>query len=170
MGNLTADRQISRITRHGYQGVPVTSAPFTAWHMRDVLARLTLCDLNMLFVEIEGNSLTPAEFNLGQHYRIGVFSAAGGDDKVNEFPLLVAKSDLILLTKVDLLPYVNFDPKVFTDDIARLKPHLPVIQLSVQSGRGMDVFRQWIKNRITFGPINHETPRVFEPMVKLAQK
>jgi hydrogenase nickel incorporation protein HypB len=148
MANLAADRQISRIMRHGYQTVPIKADTLAASHIRDVLPQLNLPDLDMLFIEVDGNSVSPVEFDLGHHYRIGVFSAAGGDDKANEFPQLVAKSDLVLLTKIDLLPFVHFDSRVFAEDIARIKPDLPVLQLSVQSGEGFSQLREWIRARI----------------------
>jgi hydrogenase nickel incorporation protein HypB len=145
IGNLVADRQISRITRHGYQAVPIKTDSMTAAHVRDVLPQLDLPSLDLLFIEADSNSLNPTAFDLGQHLRIGAFSVAGGDDKVNEFPSLVAASDLVLLSKVDLLPIVTFDLKAFTQDIARLKAAMPMLPISVQSGQGIDDWRRWIE-------------------------
>ena len=149
MANLGADRQISRITRHGYQAIPIKADRLTANHVYEVLPQINLTDLNLLFIEADGNSPSAVELDLGHHYRVGVFSAAGGDDKVNEFPYLVARSDLVLLTKIDLMPFVTFDVKAFAEDVARIKPNLPLLQLSVQTGQGFNQVLDWVRFRLT---------------------
>jgi hydrogenase nickel incorporation protein HypB len=145
LANQAADRQISRITRHGYPAVAIKTDSISAVQVQDAVKRLDLSQLDLLFIEADGNGLNSQSSNVGHHFRIGVFSAAGGDDKVNEFPSLVAGADLLLLTKIDLLPFVKFDLKVFADDIARIKRTLPTLQLSAQSGVGLDKVLDWVR-------------------------
>jgi hydrogenase nickel incorporation protein HypB len=148
VGNLAAARQVERFARHGHRAVPLITDNLTAALVREALGQVDLDKLDLLIIEADGNAISPVEFDLGQHLRATVFSVAGGDDKATEFPFLVAGSDLVLLAKVDLLPFVTFDLQVFSQDIGRLKPNLPLLQLSVQSGKGMDELRQWVESRL----------------------
>ena len=147
VGNLAANRQVERLARCGPTTIPMVTDNLTALHVRQALDRLDLHQLDLLLIEADGNAISPVEFDLGHHLRACVFSVAGGDDKANVFPFLVADSDVILLTKVDLLPFVNFDVRVFSQDVQRLKPNLPILQLSVQTGLGMDAWLKWVELR-----------------------
>ena len=148
VGNLAADRQVSRITRHGYQAVPLITDNLTAVHVRETLGQLDLRDLDLLVIEADGNALSPVEFDLGHHLRVCVFSLAGGDDKATEYPFLVAGSDLVLLTKTDLLPFVTFDLQVFCQDVQRLKPGMDIICTSAQSNKGIEDWVGWVESRM----------------------
>jgi hydrogenase nickel incorporation protein HypB len=148
VGNLAADRQAERLARRGHQAIPIVTENLTAVQVRDALAHIDLGSLNLLFIEADGNAVNPAELDLGQHLRASVFSVAGGDDKATEFPFLVAGSDIVLLTKVDLLPFVSFDMRVFSGDISRLKSDLQLAEISVQSGQGMDRFGKWVEAQL----------------------
>jgi hydrogenase nickel incorporation protein HypB len=168
--NLAADRQISRITRHGYPAVAVKTDHISAVRVREALPKLGLTGLDLLLIEADGNALNPAELDLGHHFRIGVFSAAGGDDKVNEFPSLVAGSNLVLLTKIDLLSFVKFDLDSFSEDIARIKANLPIIQASVQSGQGIQECVEWMESRRWAIVVNRGADRIFDPFVNWSRK
>jgi hydrogenase nickel incorporation protein HypB len=148
VGNLAAERQVSRITRHGYQAVPLITDNLTAVHIRQSLDRLDLQHLDLLIIEADGNALSPVEFDLGHHLRVSVFSVAGGDDKATEYPFLVAGSDLVLLTKTDLLPYVTFDIQVFRQDVERLKPRLNIIDACAQSNQGIKAWVSWVESHV----------------------
>jgi hydrogenase nickel incorporation protein HypB len=160
LANQAADRQISRITRHGYAAVPIKTDKISALQVQDAIQPLDLSQLDLLFIEADGNALNSQGSDIGHHYRLGVFSAVGGDDKVNEFPSLIAGSDLLLLTKIDLLPFVKFDLNVFADDVARIKPALTLLRLSVQSGEGMDIILDWVRSHLKPRPGGGIFPRV----------
>jgi hydrogenase nickel incorporation protein HypB len=148
VGNLAAERQVARITRHGVQAVPLVTDNVTAAHVRESLNRLDLRHLDLLIIEADGNALSPVEFDLGHHLRVSVFSVAGGDDKATEYPFLVAGSDLVLLTKTDLLPYVTFDIQIFRQDVERLKPNLNIIDASAQSNQGIEDWVSWVESHV----------------------
>jgi hydrogenase nickel incorporation protein HypB len=167
--NLAADRQVSSITRHGYQAVAVKTDRASAIHVRDAMSQFDLRGLDLLLIEADSSARDPAELDFGQSFCVGAFSAAGGDDKVNEFPVLVASSNLVLLTKVDLLPFVKFDRRAFSDDIARIKPNLPILPLSVQSGEGVNQWLEWIKTHQTETVANHSVSGVLNPFVGISE-
>jgi len=148
IGNLAAERQVARIARHGCPAVPIATDNVTAIHVREAIGQLNLQHLDLLLIEAAGNALSPVEFDLGQRLRVSVFSVAGGDDKATEYPRLVAGSDLVLLTKTDLLPYVTFDFEVFGQDVNRLKPELNVLLSSTQTSQGFNSWLGWIDSQM----------------------
>lgn len=170
VGNLAAERQVSRITRHGYQAVPLITDNLTAVHVRETLCQLVLQDLDLLVIEADGNALSPVEFDLGHHLRVCVFSVAGGDDKATEYPFLVAGSDLVLLTKTDLLPFVTFDLQVFCQDVQRLKPGMDIICTSAQSNKGIEDWVGWVESHVCPGIKDRGNGQMFHPFVNLGDR
>jgi len=170
VGNLAAERQVSRITRHGYQAVPLITDNLTAVHVRETLGQLDLHDLDLLVIEADGNALSAVEFDLGHHLRVSVFSVAGGDDKATEYPFLVAGSDLVLLTKTDLLPFVTFDLHVFCQDVKRLKPGMEIIHASAQSNNGIEAWVRWVESYVRPGIDHRGNGQMFHPFVNLGDR
>jgi hydrogenase nickel incorporation protein HypB len=149
VGDPAAERQVERIAKHGCAAVPLVTDSLAAINVRQALEQLKLPELDLVLIESEGNAHSPVEFHLGQHFRASVFSVAGGDDKATEYPFLIASSDVVLLTKVDLLPVVAFDFKTFNQDVSRIKPKTPVLQISVESHPGMGLWVDWVASRLS---------------------
>lgn len=166
IANLGADRQIARITQHGIPAVAIQTDSLTAELVNESLAQLNLNELDLLLIESHGNNISPVEFDLGHHLRIGVFSAAGGHDKLVEYPFMVSESDLLVLSKCDLLPMVTFDFEVFNDDIARLKPGLELIRTSIRRNEGIDTLLKWLEFHAPLRKKAVATQPLFEPFAK----
>jgi len=149
VGNRAAAREAERLACRGIQAVPLVTDNLTAGFVRGLLGHIDVKKLDLLLIEADVNAIDPAEFDFGQHLRTSVFSVAGGDDRATEFPFLVAASDLILLTKTDLLPFVTFDVNAFASDIDRMKPDVSMLRLSVQSNEGLNEWCQWVESRLT---------------------
>jgi hydrogenase nickel incorporation protein HypB len=163
IANPTADREVLRVTRHGYQAVPLLTDNLMAVQVRDTLPRLDLDQLDLLLIESVYDPLSPVEFDVGHHIRIGVCSAADRDAKVAEYQLLITTSDLVLLTKTDLLPLATFNFDVFCQGVQRLKPGLDVIQTSVHRNQGIDTWLKWLEFHARSIKRNSSTPRLFHP-------
>jgi hydrogenase nickel incorporation protein HypB len=162
-----AERQVERIARYGCLGIPLLTDNLAAINVREALGQLKLETLDLLLIESQGNAHSPVEFDLGQHLRASVFSVAGGDDRATEYPFLVAGSDVVLLTKTDLLPLVKFDVKVFSQDVARLKPKTPIIQLSVQSSQGIAQWLDWVQSHLPPKAGNRPARRAVDPFIRI---
>jgi hydrogenase nickel incorporation protein HypB len=167
VADLAAERQVERIVRHGCKAIPIVTDNLAAINVRDSLAKFNLNELDLLLIESEGNAHSPVEFDLGHHVRASVFSVAGGDDKATEYPFLIAGSDLVLVTKVDLLPLVKFDFKVFAQDVARVKPKLPIIQLSMQSNQGITQWVEWVTGSLARNGRSRTAPRGVDPFIRI---
>ncbi len=99
--------------------------------IRHGMDRLKLAGLKLLIIENVGNLICPVSFNLGQHCKIGMFSVSEGDDKAAKHPNLVISADLLILNKMDLLPYIPFDLERFRQDVRHLNQTAPLLELSV---------------------------------------
>ena len=106
------------------------------------LRDLPLDELDVVIVENVGNLVCPAEFDIGENAKIAMLSVTEGEDKPIKYPLLFRESKAVVLTKVDLLPYLPFDIDVCVKYIRRINGDIPVMKLSAANGTGMD---EWIE-------------------------
>ena len=124
------------------------------------LDKLTLTSDSLLFIENVGNLVCPADFDLGETRRVVLLSVVEGDDKPLKYPHIFASADLLLLTKMDLLPYVSFDVTRCIQQARHMRPALEVICLSTKTGMGVQRWYAWIDNQRQHctreGPPEHE--------------
>ena len=150
VGDLTTQRDGDRLARWCDLVVQISTGQgchLEAGQVRAALAELDLDAVELLFIENVGNLICPVGFDLGQMATIGVFSVTEGDDKAAKHPYLVEEADLILLNKVDLLPYVTFDLEAFRADIRLLNRAVPVLEVSARTGQGIDTWIAWLDAR-----------------------
>ncbi len=100
---------------------------------------------SVLFIENVGNLVCPSAFDLGEAHKVVVLSVTEGDDKPLKYPDMFAASDLMIINKVDLLPYVSFDVDRCVDFARRVRPDIQVLQVSATKGDGLNDWLDWIK-------------------------
>lgn len=101
---------------------------------------------SVLFIENVGNLVCPALFDLGERARVVVLSVTEGDDKPLKYPHMFRSASLMLLTKTDLLPHVDFDPAQAEAHARAINPHIRCLRLSVKSGEGMAEWYAWLRS------------------------
>jgi len=106
---------------------------------------LALQDQSLLFIENVGNLVCPAAFDLGEAHKVVVLSTPEGEDKPLKYPNMFAAADLMIINKIDLLPYLNFDVEACINYALRVNPRIKILQLSATSGEGMNPWLDWIK-------------------------
>ncbi len=106
---------------------------------------LDIAENSILVIENVGNLVCPAMFDLGEAYRVVVISVTEGDDKPIKYPDMFRTSDICIINKTDLLPYVDFDVEKAKDYALRVNHHLKFFELSAKSGEGMDAWYEWLK-------------------------
>lgn len=99
----------------------------------------------VVFIENVGNLVCPAAFDLGEAHKVAILSVTEGEDKPIKYPDMFYAADLLLLNKIDLLPYLQFDVQRCIDYARRVNPDIQIIQLSASSGEGMEQWYQWIR-------------------------
>jgi hydrogenase nickel incorporation protein HypB len=148
VGDLTTRRDADRLARLCDQVVQISTGQgchLEANEIRDSLAQLDLDSIDLLFIENVGNLICPVGFDLGQSAKVGIFSTTEGDDKPGKHPYLVREADVLLLNKIDLLPYLTFDRAAFEADVRLLNPTVPVLDVSATTGEGLDGWLAWLE-------------------------
>jgi hydrogenase nickel incorporation protein HypB len=112
--------------------------------VRSALPMLALDELDLLVVENVGNLVCPAEFRIGEDARIMVSSVAEGEDKPLKYPLMFRACELVIVNKVDLLPYVDFDLDKFLYHLEAVHPGVAHLEVSARTGDGVEALRAWL--------------------------
>lgn len=119
-----------------------------AMSIQNILPMFQLEELDVVFVENIGNLVCPAEFDIGEDFRVVVLSIPEGDDKVEKYPLMFATSDALVLHKYDMLPYFDFDSDRVTRNAHDINPNMEVFPVSSRTGEGMEPLMGWLEQRI----------------------
>lgn len=113
--------------------------------VRHAVAHLKPADGSVLFIENVGNLVCPAEFDLGEAHKVVILSVTEGDDKPLKYPDMFRVSDLMIINKVDLLPYVKFDIERCEEYARRVNPKIQILRVSATTGEGVDKLIDWLK-------------------------
>jgi hydrogenase nickel incorporation protein HypB len=113
------------------------------------LPALPLADLDLLIVENVGNLICPAAFTLGTHLNVVIASVPEGDDKPYKYPNIYRGIDALILNKIDLLPYIDFDEAYFRQGIEVLNPGVSYFPMSCTTGEGIAAWTGWLKERVS---------------------
>jgi len=151
-GDLETENDAERIRSHGVPAVQITTGNachLDAHMVHDALHQLDLYDVDILFVENVGNLVCPASFDLGQHLNVTLLSVPEGDDKPAKYPVMFRAADLVLLSKSDLLPYLDdFDPERAERYVRKLASTVPVLRLSSKKKDSMAAWLDWLSEQM----------------------
>lgn len=127
-------------TGDGFGGECHLDAPMVA----DALTRLDLGELDLVLIENVGNLVCPAEFEVGEHRRMMVYSITEGEDKPLKYPVMFRAAEAVVVNKMDLLPHLDFDMDLFRDNLRRVNPDARVFETSATTGAGVDEWVDWL--------------------------
>jgi hydrogenase nickel incorporation protein HypB len=151
-GDLETENDAERIRAHGVEAVQIStgSACHLDAHMvHGAVHKLDLDGIDILFIENVGNLVCPASFDLGQHRNITLLSVPEGDDKPAKYPVMFRAADLVLLTKIDLLPYLSdFNPARAESYLRGLASESPLLSLSATTGEAIDSWLAWLRTEV----------------------
>ncbi len=145
----TADAQ--RIAKCGVDTVQINTegaCHLDSYMIYRAIERLSNKDLDIIFIENVGNLVCPAEFKVGEDYKIALLSIPEGDDKPEKYPLLFSEARLLLLNKIDLLPYLDFDVDKVKKVARGLNPNIEILSLSARTGEDFDAWLSWLRRRV----------------------
>ena len=149
-GDQQTVNDAARIRATGTPAIQVNTGKgchLDAQMIADAAPRLPLADHGILFIENVGNLVCPASFDLGERHKVAVLSVTEGEDKPLKYPHMFAAASLMLLNKVDLLPYLNFDVEKCLACAREVNPDIDIILLSATSGEGMDQWLSWLETQ-----------------------
>jgi hydrogenase nickel incorporation protein HypB len=152
-GDLETENDAERIRARGVPAVQIvtgTACHLDAHMVHDALHQIDLDDLDILFIENVGNLVCPASFDLGHHRNVTLLSVTEGDDKPAKYPVMFRGSDLLLLSKADLLGVLeDFDPARAEQHLRALASTAPVLALSARKGLNLDAWLEWLRAEVS---------------------
>jgi hydrogenase nickel incorporation protein HypB len=150
-GDQQTSRDADRIRATGAPAVQVNTGKgchLDADMVARALARLDPAQGSVLLVENVGNLVCPAAFDLGEAHKVVILSVTEGDDKPIKYPDMFHAADLLLINKIDLLPYVSFDVDAAVDFARRVQPGIGVMRVSATTGEGFDAWLAWLERGV----------------------
>ncbi|MFC2070796.1 hydrogenase nickel incorporation protein HypB [Chloroflexota bacterium] len=150
-GDIASSVDADKVSKHGVPVIQINTeggCHLDANMIENALNNLSLGEIDLLLIENVGNLVCPAEFALGEHCKVMLLSTPEGDDKPYKYPLMFTESDVILVNKIDLLPYLDFNTDAFTSVVTGLNPDVKIYPISCKTGEGMETWFLWLKNEI----------------------
>ena len=151
VGDPETERDAIRMKEVGINALQIVTGGMCHIEAQMILQALDHINLNgvdVLFIENVGNLVCPAAFDLGEDFRVTVISCTEGDDKPKKYPRMFLTSELMLVSKSDLLPYIPFSVDAVTKDARDINPDLEVITISSLKGEGLDKWCEWLMNKV----------------------
>lgn len=147
-GDITTDRDARRLQKYDIPIVVINTeggCHLDSHSISKVLGSFDLDNLDILFVENVGNLVCPSQFDLGENFKLALVSTAEGDDKPAKYPMLFREARAVMLNKIDLLPYTNFNLDAFRSDLAKINPRIHLFPASCTTGDGLAEWFRWIR-------------------------
>jgi hydrogenase nickel incorporation protein HypB len=154
-GDMTTELDADRLRK---QGIPVIaintgrSCHLDAQMVAGGIHQLEQCtdpqSLDLVLVENVGNLVCPAEFEVGEHAKIALLSVTEGEDKPLKYPVMFQATDCLLVTKIDLIPYLEINLEQIQYNVRQLNPHATIIPVSARSGAGLAQWFDWVRQQV----------------------
>ena len=148
-GDIQTDNDAARIAK---TGVPVHqiqtggACHLEAEMVKKALHNFRLNELDLLIIENVGNLVCPSAFDLGEGIRVSLISVTEGDDKPLKYPAMFRSADVMVINKMDLLPYTDFDVEKVIHNAMSLNPEIEILKTSCRTGEGLDDWSEFVKN------------------------
>ena len=155
-GDIATSIDADRAAAAGAEAIQINTGGechLDAVMLQGALNQLELAKYDLLLVENVGNLVCPAAFKLGTHQNVLIASIPEGDDKPYKYPPMYRGVDALVINKIDLLPYIDFDMQYFQRGVEVLNPGLVTFPLSCRTGEGLDAWLAWLEAKVTdFNP------------------
>jgi hydrogenase nickel incorporation protein HypB len=149
-GDIQTENDAARLRRFGFPVKQITTGGTCHLDARMIerhLADWNLDDLDILFIENVGNLVCPSSYDLGEAAKIVVLSVTEGEDKPLKYPSIFFKSELMVLSKIDLLPHVPFDAHLAEENARRVHPEMEIVRVSCMTRIGLAGWLSWLEQK-----------------------
>jgi hydrogenase nickel incorporation protein HypB len=150
-GDVQTNLDAERVSKYGVPVVQIVtngSCHLEAKLVQDALQNLKLTDADVLFIENVGNLVCPATYDLGEDMKVVIASTTEGDDKPLKYPRMFINASVLLINKIDLIPYINCSMEELKKNALQINPELEIFELSCTTGEGIDKWCKWLESRI----------------------
>jgi len=147
-GDLQTSKDADRLKGKGidaYQIQTGSACHLDAFMVHKALHHIDLDKVDVCFVENVGNLVCPASYDVGTHLNIVLVSVPEGNDKIAKYPVMFRKADLVLITKTDLLPYIEFDVEAEKKEARKLRPNVDILEVSIKDDASIQKVLNWIE-------------------------
>ena len=150
-GDIQSSQDAERVAEKGISVVQINTGG--ACHLdgnmiRDTFGEFNFKELDLMVVENVGNLVCPAEFRVGEDCKVMILSVAEGDDKPSKYPLMFHESKVLLINKIDLLPYVECSVDKIRQDSLKINPDLTIFEVSCKTGQGLNAWHDWLRKAV----------------------
>ncbi|MFC1883284.1 hydrogenase nickel incorporation protein HypB [Thermodesulfobacteriota bacterium] len=150
-GDIQSSHDAERIAQEGVPVVQINTGG--ACHLdgnmiRDTFGNFNFSEIDLLVVENVGNLVCPAEFQVGEDFKAMILSVTEGDDKPSKYPLMFRESKVLIINKIDLLPYLDCSLDKIKSEALKINPELVVFEVSCKTGDGLESWYSWLKKEI----------------------
>ncbi len=153
-GDIETSADAERIESAGAETVQINTrgaCHLEAHMIRDALSQMDLALIELLIIENIGNLVCPSDWKLGEDSRVVVVSTTEGDDKSAKYPQMFATSQVMIVNKIDLLPYVDYNVEKVKRQALAINPNLRIFEMSCRTGEGLDAWCDWLLSFVHSG-------------------
>lgn len=153
-GDVQTDFDARRVERYKIPVVQIVTnggCHLEAKLVKDALENLNFKEIDFLVIENVGNLVCPAAYDLGEDFKVVILSTTEGDDKPLKYPKMFINSSVLIINKIDLLPYVNCDIDTLRKNALNINPNLKIFETSCSTGEGIENWCKWILENIKNG-------------------
>ena len=154
-GDMTTELDADRLRKYGVPVIAINTgrschldSRMVAGGIHQLKEHYDPQQLDLVFVENVGNLVCPAEFEVGEHAKVALLSITEGEDKPLKYPIMFQEADCLLVTKLDLAPYLEIDLKKLENNVRSMNPSVKIIFLSAKTGEGLNDWFNWVKSQI----------------------
>jgi len=150
-GDIASTVDTDRVAAHGVPAVQINTGGachLDASMISKALDKIDLDSIKLLIIENVGNLVCPAEFKLGEHKKVMLLSVTEGDDKPHKYPLMFSEADALVVNKIDLLAFTDFNMDEFEKTIRSMNPDVDMFVVSCTTGGGLDAWEEWVIRQV----------------------
>ena len=154
-GDMTTELDADRLRSYGVPVIAINTgrachldSQMVAGGIHQLSQQLNPNQLDLVLVENVGNLVCPAEFEVGEHAKVALLSVTEGEDKPLKYPIMFQEADCLLISKIDLVPYLEIDVERMEANIRQINPTAKILQISAKTGQGLEEWFNWIFSQI----------------------
>lgn len=165
-GDMTTELDADRLRQYGVPVIAINTgrschldARMVAGGIHRLEHEYNPTDFDLVLVENVGNLVCPAEFEVGEHRKVALLSVTEGEDKPLKYPVMFQEADCLLITKLDLAPYLDVDLQRIKANVRQMNPQVDIIPVSAKTGEGMADWLVWVRSHVCQSPAVTAFPR-----------
>ncbi len=154
-GDMTTELDADRLRQYGVPVIAINTgrschldAKMVAGGIHRLEQDYNPADFDLVLVENVGNLVCPAEFEVGEHAKVALLSLTEGEDKPLKYPVMFQEADCLLITKLDLAPYLDVDLQQIEANVRQMNPHVTIIPISAKTGEGTAEWFNWVRSHV----------------------